>query len=153
MARFLGALGNIGAREARKLFWILGVDMAHMGRRYGDPLRAKAGLGEMLAIEQRDRDRIAPILAGDPAQFWPLIQQNHDDLKWCGSAPFYTFLRVMPQVKGELLEYRQWQIDPESVVSFGALRFEVSGRVNTGRLRSSNRGGCGRKARVGLLRL
>jgi hypothetical protein len=26
-------------------------------------------------------------------------------------------------VKGELLDYHQWQIDPQSVVSFGALRF------------------------------
>jgi hypothetical protein len=32
-------------------------------------------------------------------------------------------MKVMPGVKGELLDYRQWQIDPQSVVSFGALRF------------------------------
>ncbi|HEX4170277.1 MAG TPA: AmmeMemoRadiSam system protein B [Bryobacteraceae bacterium] len=124
VARFFAALGNMAAREGRKLFWVLGVDMAHIGRRYGDPLRAKARLGEMLAIEQRDRERIAQIVVGDKAQFWPLIQQNNDDLKWCGSAPFYTFLQVLPNVKGELLDYHQWQIDPESVVSFGALRFE-----------------------------
>ena len=35
--RFFGALGEIGAREGDGLFWVLGVDMAHMGRRYGDP--------------------------------------------------------------------------------------------------------------------
>jgi hypothetical protein len=29
----------------------------------------------------------------------------------------------MPEAKGELLGYQQWQIDPDSVVSFGALRF------------------------------
>ncbi len=123
VARFFDALGEIGAREGKRLFWILGVDMAHMGRRYGDPLRAKANLSEMLAIEQRDRQRIAEINAGDPRSYWSLVQQNHDDLKWCGSSPFYTFLKVMPGLRGELLDYHQWQIDPESVVSFGAIRF------------------------------
>ncbi len=123
VARFFDALGEMGAREGRRLLWILGVDMAHMGRRYGDPLRAKANLSEMLAIEQRDRQRIAQINAGDARSYWSLVQQNQDDLKWCGSAPFYTFLKAMPGLRGELLDYHQWQIDIESVVSFGAMRF------------------------------
>jgi AmmeMemoRadiSam system protein B len=124
VARFFDALGNIAAREGQKLFWILGIDMAHMGRRYGDPLRATANLGEMLAIEQRDRERIRNIEAGDLGSFWSLVQDGHDDLKWCGSSPLYTFLKIMPQLRGQLLQYQQWQIDPQSVVSFGALRFE-----------------------------
>ncbi|HZQ54018.1 MAG TPA: AmmeMemoRadiSam system protein B [Bryobacteraceae bacterium] len=124
VARFFDALANIAAREGRKLFWILGIDMAHMGRRYGDPLRATANIGEMLAIEQRDRDRIRNIEAGDLRSFWSLVQDGCDDLKWCGSSPLYTFLKIMPQIRGELLQYQQWQIDPHSVVSFGALRFE-----------------------------
>ena len=123
VARFLGALGNLAAREGRRLFWVLGVDMAHMGRRYNDPIRATANIGEMLAIEQRDRERIAKIAAGDTSGYWSLVQEEHDDLKWCGSAPFYTFLKTMPECRGELLHYHQWQIDPHSVVSFGALRF------------------------------
>ncbi len=124
VARFFDALGEIGAREGKRLFWILGVDMAHIGRRYGDPLRAKAGMSEMLAIEQRDRQRIAQITAGDIRSYWSLIRENQDDLKWCGSSPFYTFLKALPGLRGELLDYHQWQIDPDSVVSFGALRFE-----------------------------
>ena len=124
VARFFDALANIGAREAKRLFWVLGVDMAHMGRRYNDPLRATANLGEMLAIEQRDRARISRIAEGDIGGYWSLVQEGHDDLKWCGSAPFYTFMKVMPSVRGELLDYHQWQIDPQSVVSFGAMRFD-----------------------------
>ena len=126
VARFFDSLGNIGAREGNRLFWVLGVDMAHMGRRYNDPLRATANLGEMVAIEQRDRARIARIASGDIRGYWSLVQDSHDDLKWCGSAPFYTFMKVMPFLSGELLNYHQWQIDPQSVVSFGAMRFEKS---------------------------
>ncbi len=124
VARFLGALGNIAAREGDRLFWVLGVDMAHMGRRYGDPLRAKANLGEMVMIEQRDRQRIERISAGDAQGYWSLVQEGHDDLKWCGASPIYTFMKVSPGVRGELLDYCQWQIDPESVVSFAGMRFE-----------------------------
>jgi MEMO1 family protein len=123
VARFFDALGNMAAREGRRLSWVLGVDMAHMGRRYNDPLRATANMGEMLAIEQRDRERIGKIEQADIKSYWSLVQERHDDLKWCGSAPFYTFMKVMPGLKGELLDYHQWQIDPQSVVSFGALRF------------------------------
>jgi hypothetical protein len=123
VARFFDALGNMAAREGRRLTWVLGVDMAHMDMRYQDQLRATANIGEMLAIEQRDRERIAKIEQADIQSYWSLIQERHDDLKWCGSAPFYTFMKVMPGVKGELLDYHQWQIDPQSVVSFGALRF------------------------------
>lgn len=123
VARFFDALGNMAAREGKRLLWVLGVDMAHMGRRYSDEFRATANLGEMLAIEQRDRERIGKIADADIKSYWSLVQERKDDLKWCGSAPFYMFLKVMPNVKGELLDYHQWQIDPQSVVSFGALRF------------------------------
>lgn len=124
VARFFDALGNVGAREGKKLFWILGVDMAHIGGRYGDPMSATANTGEMLTVEERDRRRIEQIAAGDLRNYWNLVQDGHDDLKWCGSSPLYTFLRVMPGLRGELLHYHQWQIDPHSVVSFGAMRFE-----------------------------
>jgi predicted class III extradiol MEMO1 family dioxygenase len=98
--------------------------MAHMGRRYGDPLTALAGQGEMQEVEQRDRARIASLASGDARGYWELIQQNQDDLKWCGSAPIYTFLKAVPQARGELLHYQQWNIDEESVVSFAGMRFD-----------------------------
>lgn len=123
-AKFFDAVGNIAAREGKRLFWVLGIDMAHIGRRYGDPLRATANMGEMLAIGERDRERIKRITDADIRGFWSLVQDGHDDLKWCGSSPLYTFLKVMPNVRGELLNYQQWQIDSHSVVTFGALRFE-----------------------------
>lgn len=121
--RFFDALANIAAREGRKLFWILGVDMAHLGARYGDPAPALANCDGMLEVKHRDHQRIEQLTAGDHRSYWNLIQQKNDDLKWCGSAPFYTFLKAVPQAKGTLLNYHQWQIDPQSVVSFAALRF------------------------------
>jgi AmmeMemoRadiSam system protein B len=122
--RFLDALGELGAREGRHLFWVLGIDMAHMGQRYHDPFPATAGAGRMQEVEDRDRQRIGRVAAGDAEGFWNLVQEDQDDLKWCGSAPLYTFLKAAAPARGELLRYEQWNIDPHSVVSFAGLSFQ-----------------------------
>ncbi len=103
--------------------FVLGVDMAHMGRRYGDSFPALAEAGEMSDVSHRDHRRIERISSGDREGFWSEVQQNQDDLKWCGSSPLYTFLKVMPNVRGDLRKYQQWNIDPESVVSFAGMSF------------------------------
>lgn len=121
--RTMGALGEIAAREGDRLLWVLGVDMAHMGVRYGDDFEALADQGEMEIVARRDRSRIERMEQGDAAGFWEQVQENRDDLKWCGASPIYTFLRAMPDVRGSLLHYQQWNIDPKSVVSFAGMKF------------------------------
>ena len=121
--RFCAALGEMAAREGDRLFWILGIDMAHMGARYQDDFTAHADRGVMAEVAERDRQRIARVVESDAGGFWSLVQENHDDLKWCGSAPLYTFLKILPEARGELLRYEQWNIDPRSVVSFAGISF------------------------------
>ena len=121
--RFFGALSELDARESGKLFWVLGVDMAHMGVRYQDQFPCIAGEGTMLEVDARDRRRIEAISASDAGAFWDQVRENRDDLKWCGSAPFYTFLKALPKSRGELLSYEQWNIDEHSVVSFAGMAF------------------------------
>jgi hypothetical protein len=123
--RFLGALGEIGAREGDRLLWVLGIDMAHMGRRYGDEFAALAEENEMLAVGGRDRQRMARVAEGDVNGFWDLVQENHDDLKWCGSSPVYTFMKAMPNARGTVERYEQWNIDAQSVVSFAGMSFRI----------------------------
>jgi AmmeMemoRadiSam system protein B len=120
---FLDALGELRDLHGKNLFFILGVDMAHMGARYQDEFTAIAGEGSMLSVEARDAERIRRINALDPAGFWDLVRENQDDLKWCGSSPFYAFLKTAPQSRGELLRYEQWNIDEGSVVSFAGMAF------------------------------
>jgi AmmeMemoRadiSam system protein B len=121
--RFLETLGELAASEGNRLFWVLGIDMAHMGARYRDPFRAKADEGIMAEVAGRDRQRIERVNSGDAEGYWELVQEKHDDLKWCGASPLYTFLRVQPQARGTLLRYEQWNIDPQSVVSFAGIAF------------------------------
>jgi AmmeMemoRadiSam system protein B len=129
VAAALDALGELQARDGKALAWVLGIDMAHMGRRYGDPWRARAHTGDMVAITAREAARLDRVGAGDADGFWNLVQgdgaarSGEDDLKWCGAAPLYTFLRAVPAARGTVLGYDHWNIDEESVVSFAALSF------------------------------
>jgi AmmeMemoRadiSam system protein B len=122
--RFIGALGDVAARRGRELCFVLGVDFAHVGRRYGDRQAARAYQGPLAEVAERDDARVERIVAGDPQGFWNLVlERGDDDLKWCGSSPIYSFLRAVPQARGRRLGYEQWNIDDASVVSFGALAF------------------------------
>jgi predicted class III extradiol MEMO1 family dioxygenase len=124
VARFVGALGELAARREKDLCFVLGVDFAHVGRRYGDGRAARAYQGPLETVAERDDARVARIAAGDALGFWNLVlERGEDDLKWCGSSPIYTFLRAVPGARGRRLAYEQWNIDDASVVSFGAIAF------------------------------
>ena len=77
----------------------------------------------MAVVAERDKRRIERMTEADSQGFWEQIQENQDDLKWCGSSPIYTFLKVVPQARGSLRRYQQWNIDEQSVVSFAAIGF------------------------------
>lgn len=121
--QYIDALKSLETKHGNNLVWVLGVDMAHVGKRYDDDRPYTAHAGAMVDVEHQDRRRITALNDGDTGEFWAQIQENQDPLKWCGSAPFYTFLRAMPSARGELLDYEHWQIDPQSVVTYGAIRF------------------------------
>lgn len=123
VARFLEALRELARREQDRILFVLGIDMAHVGRRYGDPIQAKADRGPMARVAERDRQRLDRLVAGDAEGFWALVQQDGDDLKWCGASPLYALVRAVPGCRGELLRYEQWNIDDGSVVSFAGMAF------------------------------
>jgi MEMO1 family protein len=123
--RFLAMLGEIAERDGDRLFWVLGVDMAHIGMRYGDKHAARADDDQMTAVRVEDQRRIERLNISDAHGFWDLIKRNQDDLRWCGSAPFYTFMKAVPQARGVLENYQQWNIDQNSVVTFAGITFAV----------------------------
>jgi hypothetical protein len=123
--RFFDALGEIAASRS-DLVWVLGVDLAHVGRRYGhsEPMRADEGV--MLDVRERDLERLERVCEGDAPGLFDLVHPDSDPLNWCGYPPFYTFLKSAApalDLEGEVLRYEQWNIDDASVVSFAAMHF------------------------------
>ncbi|MGC2399399.1 MAG: AmmeMemoRadiSam system protein B [Acidobacteriaceae bacterium] len=123
--RFFDALAQMAEREKHRVFWVLGVDMAHIGQRFGDRLPARAEQDQMVRVRERDQLRIEHVNAWDAAGFWNLVRENQDDLRWCGSSPIYTFMKAVPWARGDLLRYEQWNIDENSVVSFAGISFHA----------------------------
>jgi MEMO1 family protein len=123
VAQLIDALADLSAAEGERLVWVLGVDMAHVGRRYGDEEPARADEGPLLQVAERDRERCRRLCEADADGFWQSVQENGDDLRWCGAAPLYVFLRAAAPQGGELLRYEQWNIDEQSVVSFAGMAF------------------------------
>ena len=113
-------LAALAQKHGDELGWVLSIDMAHMGPRYGDEMEYQEGNA---GIEELDQLRVSALAEGDIAKFWANVRTNDDPWKWCGSAPLYTFFRAMPGVKAEMLRYGHWNIDEASVVSFAGMRF------------------------------
>jgi AmmeMemoRadiSam system protein B len=123
VARFFDALRELTEREGDRLFFVLGVDLAHIGTRYGDTGAVRANQGRMLEVEREDREGLTHICRGEREAYLEHMIEKNGDLKWCGFPPFYAFLKAMPTAQGRLLHYEQWNIDPESVVSFAGIEF------------------------------
>ncbi|MGH9848156.1 MAG: AmmeMemoRadiSam system protein B [Blastocatellia bacterium] len=122
--RFFDALGEMAELHSSKLFWVLSVDLTHFGMLYGDETVARAGEDEMLDVKDEDLQRLQHVCQGRSEEFFDLVKPEQDRLKWCGFPPLYTFLSAMPDARGEVLRYDQWNIDEESVVSFAAMEFK-----------------------------
>lgn len=121
--QFFEALAQLAEERREDLVWVLGIDMAHIGRRYGDGFEAKANEGQLNKVHERDQERIGRMCDGDAAGYFDLVHPNRDDLRWCGYSPVYTFLKSVPNVAGQLIQYEQWNIDEASVVTFAGMGF------------------------------
>ena len=121
--RFFEALGEMAERRRGSLVFILGIDLAHIGRRYGDEFIAKSQQGPLQEVRARDEARLREVCAGNAEGFYELVHPNQDDLRWCGYSPVYTFLASVKGARGRVLSYEQWNIDEQSVVSFAGIEF------------------------------
>ena len=121
--RFFDALREMAEQHRDRLVWILGIDLAHIGRRYGDDFIAQSEQGLLQEVRARDEARLREVCAGNAEGFYELIHPDQDDLRWCGYSPVYTFLASVKGVRGRVLSYEQWNIDEQSVVSFTGMDF------------------------------
>ena len=118
--RFLAALAETLAASPRRVCVVGGVDLAHVGPRFGD---AEPNTPAFLAeVERADRAMLETVTAGYAPAFFASVAADSDARRICGLSPIYTFLRVLPGAHGRLIRYRQWP-DPEGTVSFCAAAF------------------------------
>ncbi len=102
------------------LFMISG-DLAHIGRKFGDPVPASNLFEEVRAFDRQFLDRAK---SGDKKQVLSLMKESMDRYRICGFPPLLTFLNTLSDVKGEILSYDLWdESERESAVTFGSILY------------------------------
>lgn len=123
--RFVEALSKAlrARREAgQRICLIAGVDLSHMGQRFGDLEELTPEFLER--VQREDRVFLDHVLNRDPEALFDMIRTEQDWRKVCGFPALYLFLKVLPESRGTLLNYRQWADPPEGCsVSFASLAF------------------------------
>src|SRR5690606_30803155 len=115
---FAGALAECIKRkisEGKKVCFIAGVDMAHIGRHFGD--EGSLSPEYMETIAARDRLYLDAIARRSKSELFAHIAEDCDARRMCGFPTMYTVLDTMDRVGlttvSDLFDYRQ-AVDYES---------------------------------------
>jgi hypothetical protein len=120
---FLTALGELSQQEKRRVCFVAGVDLAHVGREFGD--REPITEDFLKWVESEDQRLIERLAALDAPGFFNEIAKDQDKRKICGFAPLYALIHLLDSTKGNHLKYSQ-AFTPEtgSAVTFTSLTFD-----------------------------
>ena len=106
----------------KKVCFIGGVDLAHIGTQFGD--REIVDEQRLKAQWTDDQKLLSHACAGDSLSWFGHVATSSDRNRICGLAPVYTMLETMKPQRGELLRYDQAVApDGTSCVSFASLAF------------------------------
>jgi MEMO1 family protein len=120
---FLSALRRLAAADARRTCFVVGVDLAHVGRQFGD---TEPITDDFLKwVEAEDRQLLDRLAALDAPGFFKAIAKDQDKRKICGFSPLYSLIHLLGVARGNHLHYGQ-AFTPEtgSAVTFASMIFE-----------------------------
>jgi AmmeMemoRadiSam system protein B len=120
---FLRALRGLAEKETRRVCFIAGVDLAHVGPQFGD--REPIDEEFLKWVETEDRTLVERLAALDAPGFFHEIAKDQDRRRICGFAPLYSLIHLLDGVEGKHLKYSQ-AFTPEtgSAVTFTSMTFE-----------------------------
>jgi AmmeMemoRadiSam system protein B len=117
---FLDAIAETAEAQRRRVAFVAGADLAHVGPRFGDPTPVSEA--ELRRIEREDRAMLEPVITGDAEGFFSSIEADGDRRRICGFSPIYAMLHCLPGVRGTVRHYAQWP-DPQAVVTHASVVF------------------------------
>lgn len=106
VAAFLALLADRLAADGRRVCFLAGADLAHVGPQFGDSAPVSAPF--LADLDRADRQMLALAAAGDARGFYADVMGDGDRRRICGVAPMYSLLRLLPPARGEMLRYTQW---------------------------------------------
>ena len=112
--RFLAALSR--ATAGRRVCFVAGADLAHVGPQYGDPRPPTAA--ELAGLADEDQRTLDFLARGEAAGFHRDATLDEERRRLCGVAPIYAAMRAAGR-GARLLRYGRWT-DGTDMVSFAA---------------------------------
>lgn len=122
VAGFTRALRKLVDARRGKVCVIAGVDLAHIGGRFGDDEAMDEA--RRAQLKRDDRTTLDAMLSCDAGKFHRDIAAVKDARRICGYPAIYTLLAVLQPSAAQLLDYAQsHEPDTNSVVSFASATF------------------------------
>jgi MEMO1 family protein len=102
---------------------IAGADLAHVGRRFGDPFDINDGV--VRQVEGRDREDLRHALAGDATGFYQSVLRDQNERRVCGLNCIYAALKAVDGAGGQgaMLHYDYAHDPAGGIVSFANVLF------------------------------
>ncbi|HPO12269.1 MAG TPA: AmmeMemoRadiSam system protein B [Candidatus Hydrogenedentes bacterium] len=124
VSRFLTECRAIAADSAHRVSVIAGADLAHVGRHFEDDIDITQEVLD--AIEARDREDLAHVLARDPEHFYASVMKDKNQRKVCGLSCIYAAMKAVEGLASgsELLHYGYAPDPVGGVVSFASIAIQ-----------------------------
>jgi len=105
----------------RERIAVAGVDLSHVGPKFGDGDSARALEEDFRASDRRILDRLE---AGDADGLYETVAGDGNQFNVCGFSALWTLLAALPGAEGKVLDYTVWHEEAtRSAVSFAAVSF------------------------------
>jgi len=116
---FLETLAEYISRKEEETLVVAGVDLSHIGPKFGHNDPAGALLS---AAREHDQRLLEAVCQGDVQVLWKEIQNSGDEFNICGFSTLSCLLELFPKAQGQILDYEIWEEDStQSAVSFAAV--------------------------------
>ncbi len=120
---FLKALADLAAKESRRVCFVAGVDLAHVGTQFGD--RDPVTPEFLKWVEAEDQRLIERLASADSEGFFNEIAKDQDRRRICGFSPLYSLTHLLGGSRGRLLKYGQaFTQETGSAVTFTSMVFD-----------------------------
>ena len=122
---FVEALRAAEAASGKKVAYIGGIDLSHVGPEFGDPSPVDPATQEI--VRGFDSAMLNRAEASDPKGWFGTAAAIRNRWRVCGLAATYTMLHALGPAQGRLLRYDQ-AIDPKRTccVTFASLAFDAT---------------------------
>ena len=119
---FISVLRELVAIRGDEVCLVAGVDLSHVGGRFGD--REELSPSFVGQVEHEDREMLERVKKMDAEGFFNSIQSCWDRRRVCGYPSIYTLMKTIEAQEGVLLKYDQaLDYDAQSAVTFASMAF------------------------------